>query len=142
MGIEKLRFEFWDGTDMVVSLIKDWTPEDNCKTEKSFEKSLYNHLHDNLKEIQVTKQYSKGRIRADLVVGEKVIIEIKNNLDTTSKYQRLIGQIAEYKEWDGKIIILLIGHTEKNLRKELDRYLQKEGLTDGWNGDKTIVIDK
>lgn len=80
-------------------------------------------MHDKLDDIQVTKQYAKGRIRADIVVGDKVIIELKNNLDSTGKYQRLIGQLNEYKAWDGDTIIVLCGKTDKNLRKELDRFL-------------------
>ena len=139
--LEKLRFDCWDDPDMVASLIKKWKPID-CKTEKGYEKSLYNYLHDKLKDIQVTKQFAKGRIRADLVVGDKVIIELKNNLDSTSKYQRLIGQISEYKEWDGFIILVLTGNRDKNLRKELDIYLKKEGLIDSLIEDTVIVIDK
>ena len=140
MGLfEKAKFA-WDSTDMVASLIKKWRPKD-CKTEKSYEKSLYNYLHNKMEDIQVTRQYAKGRIRADLVVEDKVIIELKNNLDSTSKYQRLIGQINEYKEWDGSIILILIGKTDKNLRKELDKYIEKEGLND-WFGVETIIINK
>jgi len=136
--IEKVKFA-WDSTDMVASLIKKWRPKD-CKTEKSYEKSLYNYLHNNLEDIQVTKQYAKGRVRADLVVGDKVIIELKNNLDSTSKYQRLIGQINDYKEWDGSIILILIGDTDKNLRKELDKYLEKE-IIDLYK-DVVIIVKK
>lgn len=95
MGLlDKLKFQAWDSVDAIVSLLEKWEPE-GCKTEKDFEKSLYTYLHTELGDVQITKQFAHGRIRADLAVGDKVIIELKNNLDSTAKYQRLVGQIAE-----------------------------------------------
>jgi len=98
---------------------------------------LYSFLHKRLEDIQITKQYARGRIRADLLVGDKVIVEIKNNFNTTTKHQRLIGQITEYKEWEGEIIIVLMGKTDPNLRKELENYAEKE---EGGLGEERIII--
>ena len=105
---EKLQFHAWDATGMIEELVRKWRPR-GCATEKDYEKSLYEYLHKKLEAIQVTKQFAKGRIRADIVVGDRVIVELKNNLDSTAKYQRLVGQIAEYKEWPGEIIVVLCG---------------------------------
>jgi hypothetical protein len=127
---------------MITSLIEEWKPVD-CGTEKAYEKSLYVFFHEKLADIQVTKQYARGRIRADLVVGDKIIIELKHNLNTTGKYQRLIGQISEYKGWDGQILILLTGDTDPNLRKQFRDYLVKEDLTDDFlQSEKVILIEK
>jgi len=140
MGVfDKIRFKFWDPAGMVSSLVKEWHPV-RCKTEKGYEKSLYSFLHKRLEDIQITKQYARGRIRADLLVGDKVIVEIKNNFNTTTKYQRLIGQITEYKEWEGEIIIVLMGKTDPNLRKGLENYAEKE--EDGWGEKRIIIIQK
>ena len=94
--LEKLRFNLWDGKEMVERLVDEWKPR-RCATEKDYEKSLYKFLHEKFEEIQITKQYARGRIRADIVVGDKIIVELKNNLNTTNKYQRLLGQLAQYK---------------------------------------------
>ena len=143
MGLlERLRFNFWDPVSMIISLIEEWKPT-KCKTEKAYEKSLYSFLHKKLEDIQITRQYARGRIRADLVVGDKVIIELKNNLNSTTKYQRLIGQISEYKEWEGHIIILLTGETDPNLKKQLKMYFDREGLNDDdLNGGTFTIIEK
>ncbi len=135
--LEKLNY-FLNAAGMVEDIIKDWKPGD-CRTEKDYEKSLYTFLHKRLEDIQITKQYAKGRIHADLVVGDKIIIELKNNLDTTSKYQRLIGQLAEYKDWEGKVILVLAGETDPNLRKQLKKYVEKEA---DLSGEEMIVIEK
>jgi hypothetical protein len=78
-------------------LIGKWKPR-SCKSEKDYENSLYEFLHKELGDTQITKQYARGRIRADIVISEKVIIELKTNLDSTGKYQRLIGQLAAYEK--------------------------------------------
>ena len=139
MGLEKFKFN-WNRLKMSTSLIEKWKPG-KLKTEKSFEKSLYEYLHDNLKELQVTRQYAKGRIRADLAIEDKVFIELKRNLNTTSNYQRLISQISEYKNWNGDVIIVLLGKTEPNLKKQLIQYLKNEGLNSSiLPGDTEIVV--
>lgn len=146
MGLlDKLKFKMWDNAGAVVDVIRRWEPGD-CKTEKEYERSLYAFLHDVFGDLQVTKQYAQGRVRADLCVAGKVILELKNNLDTTAKYQRLVGQIAEYKNWNGRIVILLTGTTEPNLRKQLDKFVEKEGLGAGLTmmdmEPKVVVVQK
>ncbi len=125
--IDKLKFHVGDSVKFVTTKLKEWKPR-KCSTEKEYENSLYAFLHDQMGDLQVTKQYAKGRIRADLVIADKVIVELKNNLNTTAKYQRLIGQLNEYKDWDGRVIILLTGDTDRNLRKQLDAYIKNEDL--------------
>ena len=111
------------------------------KTEAQYEKSLYDFLHDNLESIQVTKQYARGRIRADIVVNDDVIVEMKNNLDTTGKMQRLVGQLETYKKWDGSIIVLVCGTIESNLRKELKGVI-KAINDDSMDGLRASLIEK
>ncbi len=143
MGLlDELKFKVWDSVGAVTSLLGRWRPR-GCKTEKDFENSLYKFLHESLGKIQITKQYAKGRIRADLVVGDDVIVELKHNLDSTAKFQRLIGQLSEYKEWKGQIVVLLTGSTDPNLRKQLDDYIEREGLDEEFmSGAKVTVFEK
>ncbi len=142
MGLlDKLRFQL-DSVSVVLSKLDNWNPR-GCKSEKDFENSLYKFLHEEMKDFQITKQYAKGRMRADLVIADKVIVELKHNLDSTTKFQRLLGQIAEYKNWSGPIVILLTGETEPNLRKQLQEYIRKEELTpDDWGETSVTVYDK
>ena len=133
---DKLKF-WWDDVGAVVGKIEKWRPR-KCTTEKDYERSLYDYLHRELPDIQITKQYAKGRIRAELVVADRVVIELKHNLDSTAKYHRLIGQLTEYREWEGRVVLLPTGKTEPNLRKQLNEYLEREGLT-GDDGDRAKV---
>jgi hypothetical protein len=131
----------WDSAGFVTSLMDKWRPR-GCKTEKDFENSLYKFLHEHLDTIQITKQYARCRIRADLVVGDDVIVELKHNLNTTAKYQRLTGQLIEYKEWKGQIVILLTGEVDPNLRKQLKGFIESEEFDDDWDEGTVTVVEK
>ena len=74
------------------------------------------------------------------MIGDRVIVELKYNLNTTGKYQRLIGQLAEYKDWDGRTILLLTGETDINLRKQIDMYLKKEGLSEDLLDEAKVTV--
>ena len=142
MGLlDNIKFNYVDSIGLVVSKIQKWRPR-GCKSEKDYEKSLYTHLHKELPDIQVTKQFARGRVRADLMIGDKVLVEIKRDLNTTAKYQRLVGQIADYKDWGGSALVLLVGETEPNLRKQLDKYLRDEGLSDEFLIGEVRVFQK
>jgi hypothetical protein len=144
MGIlDKLKWRL-DSVKALASLFSKWRPR-NCETEKDYENSLASFLHKELEDHQITPQYAKGRFHADLVIDDRLIIEIKYNLNTTAKYQRLLGQLAEYKEWPGQVVLLLVGKTDPNLRKQLTAYLKKEGFCGGMfpvEEDKVTVYEK
>ncbi len=137
--LEKFRFSFGNSSYMIASLIRKWKPG-TLKTGESYEHALYEYLHNQLNELPVSRQYAKGRIRASLAVGNKVIIEIKKNLNSTSSYQRLIEQISEYKDGGVNVIILLTGKTDHDIKKQLDQYLEEENITTNILGDPVITV--
>ena len=108
--------------------IKDWDPG-ALDSEREYEASLYWFLHEVMADTQITRQFAVGRVRADIVVGDHTLIEVKNCLDTTGKYHRLIGQITDFEDWGGDILIVLCGLTDPHLRKKLVAHL-KSGRID------------
>lgn len=127
--LDKLKFKMWDDVGAVVDVIAKWQPG-KLKDEKAYEKSLYAYLHEVFGDTQITKQFAQGRLRADLKIGDTVIVEMKHNLDSTAKLQRLLGQLSLYDEWRGRVVVLLTGETEPNLLKELKRFIEKQGWDD------------
>ena len=107
---------FWSPKDAVAKLVREWSP-DECASEKGCEDSLYVFLHDRLDEMQIIRQFGRGRARVDLMVAEKVMVELKYTLTSTSEYQRLVGQLVEYKNWHKDILLVLVGDTERSLLK-------------------------
>jgi len=125
MGLlDKIKFHAWDNVGSVVTLIEHWQPT-GCKTEKDCEKSLIAFLRAELPGVTITPQYANGRMKADLLVGGKVFVEIKKDLKTTSACQRLVGQLSEYSEWKGRILVLLVGETDPDLKMSLDKTISK-----------------
>jgi hypothetical protein len=131
-----LYFSFDPGA-AVASAIKKWSPP-VLQKEKEYEKSLYEHLHKEFSDLQVTKQHAVGRTKADILVGGKVIIELKKDLSSTGEYKRLTGQLVEYQKWEGDIVIVLLGKTEPNLRKELEAFVEKN-IGDGIFSEARII---
>jgi len=141
MGILNKAKWAWDSLAMMTTLLEKWRPR-NCETEKDYENNLCAFLRRELPDFRVTPQYAQGRFRADLQVGENMVIEIKHNLNTTAKYQRLVGQVTSYGEWKGKVVLLLMGKADPDLKGELIRHLKKLELIGGLYGDKVAVVEK
>ena len=132
--IDKLKFHVWDDVGAAVDIIKEWKPRD-CKSEKDYEKALCRKLEKHFPGIEIIPQYSKNGVRGDIVVGGKVLIEIKYNLKSITT---LIGQLMRYKQkWPGRVLVLLTGDTKPSLIKELNEFIEKEGLTD-WSPKVTV----
>ena len=115
------------------------TDSKRCKTEKDYEKSLVTHLRTELPGISVTPQYARGRIKADLLVGEKVIVEIKKDMKSTGNCQRLVGQLSEYAGWEGRVVILLVGETDPDLKMSVDKAICKLN-NDNWGVAEKITL--
>jgi predicted DNA binding CopG/RHH family protein len=113
----------WDPPGTVVSLIERWAPSD-CSTEKEYENSLYEFLHRELPDVQITKQYAMGRARADMYIGSKLILEVKTDLNRKGEYQRLLGQILELKARDEWMVVVLTGNTDPYFPKALREHFK------------------
>jgi hypothetical protein len=127
----------FDPVASVKKAIEAWKPG-KLESEKEYELSLYNFLHEYYDEFEITKQYAIGQTRADIKVRDEVIIEIKKDLNSKGGYDRLMGQLQEYKKWKGSILLLLIGKTEPNLRKRL----LKEAGGDFFVDRKFTIVEK
>lgn len=113
----------WDPMGSVLKVIEDWDP-DKMKTEKQYEKSLVKELQQKLPKEKIEQQYGSGAQKIDIVISEKVAIELKNHIRNTSDYQRLIGQVTEYlKKWE-YLIILVCGEVRDSFKKDFGEFLE------------------
>lgn len=138
---DRFKFHFWSEADAISDLIKRWEPK-NCKKEKDYETSLVAFIRSELPQVRVTPQYAVGRTKADLVIAEKVIIEIKINLKSTASYHRLLGQLSCYSKWEGKVIILLIGTTDPDFKMTIQREITKLNDPFGLLADRFFLFEK
>ena len=107
--------------------------------KRMYEESLFQELIAKLKKQKIQRQYGSGRQRIDIVVQDKVPIEIKYNLQTTSEYHRTIGQLEELlNNWD-QILLVLCGDGSADLLKSLEEYVRgKSSLYD----DRIVLVTK
>lgn len=119
------RLRYWSNhIEYVAGLVDRWSPS-GCASEKDCEDSLYNFLHKNLLDKQVIRQYGKGRSHVDLMVDDKVMIELKFKLSSTSEYQRLVGQLVDYGRWEKAFILVLVGETDRGMFKQLQKEIDE-----------------
>ncbi len=121
-----MRFNWLGPMNSIEGLIEDWKPK-NCKTEKDYEKSLFEFLRGRLHEdISIIKQYGTGRSIVDLVIEEEVAIEIKANLKSTAAIARLLGQVDIMLDRFEKIFVVLCGDNDSELVKILESKLEEK----------------
>lgn len=111
-----IRFHLWDPISTVSGLVNRWNPG-LCESEKDYEKSLLAFIEENLPGVEVVKQYGVARSRVDIVIGSfnKVAVELKKDLNSTSKVQRLIGQLRDYRDTFENIVVVLCGDNQGDL---------------------------
>lgn len=140
MPVGKLQFS-WDAPGAIAGLIEKWTPPE-YESEGEYEKDLYGYLNENLKGIEVTRQFGSSRSRVDICVGRKVYVELKKDLDSTAKLQRLLGQLHLYaKEKWGVVLLVVVGKTDPNLLAQAKDGLKKIGgdVGDLFNNWRLII---
>jgi nitrate reductase NapAB chaperone NapD len=103
----------------VTALIETWRPG-GCKTEEAFERSLVKHLKKKLKKSDITQQYAAGQVKGDIVVDGKILVEIEGRVNSKGKLQHLLEQLDAYaSKWEGKIIVVICGKSQRSLLKIL-----------------------
>lgn len=110
-----------DPFDTVKEIIEAWDAS-KCTTERQCEQSLARELQNALVNQKIERQYGSGRQRIDILVDDKVPIEMKYDLVSASVLQRLIGQLELYlKKWD-QVVLVLCGKISLNMLKDLRKY--------------------
>ena len=65
---------------------------------------------------------------ADIAFERKLAIELKKDLDSPTKLQRLKGQIEDMSKTFANSIIVLVGETRKDLLKDLQGTANRYGI--------------
>jgi hypothetical protein len=83
--------------------------------------------------------------RVDIVVDDKVPIELKKDITSTADLERTIGQLEMYLHkghWKG-VFLVLCGDIENSHLKSLEKYAKsKEDITDIFADTGIFIIKK
>jgi hypothetical protein len=126
----------------VKEIIVAWQPK-RSRTEKGYKESLVTELGAKLKKQKIDPEYGSGRQKVDIVVADKVPIEIKKDLKSNSVYHSVRGQLGDYLEKWERVILVLCGDIDHNLLKSLKKYAKdKENALNWIMGERIIIIVK
>lgn len=112
----------------VLEFVEEWNPKKYTNEEK-YRGDLLKVLRKNLnredpfgfsEEHSIRKE--SGRHLADIAIDGKIGIELKYNLNTKTKVDRLFGQIDDYLKTYDNMLVVLCGNTSE---EQLD-YLREK----------------
>ena len=137
--------------DDVYRVVKTWKPAEQFSKEKEYRDNLIEYLRDKLNDEDICEYGTvyvspeKGRGLCDIAINENRIgIELKNDLNSKSKIDRLVGQVHRYKKDYHNILIVLVGKTKKNSFDDLSVQIKALNKDDDFYFDDRYIkiIDK
>jgi hypothetical protein len=117
-----------------VNAMQNWNPG-KCYYEYEFQDKLYRHLKNLLPDSEIEMEYPigdkehKNKRRADIVIDDTILIEMKRGNIGSSEEDRAKGQISEYAEiWRnrGPVILLLCGHDYEHAKESFTPTMIKQ----------------
>jgi hypothetical protein len=102
----------------VIGEIRSWRPR-GCVRELDYRDSLFEKLTSSFPRTPPSKEFGHGRVKADIAFGTKIAIELKHDLDSPPKLQRLKGQLDDYARNFTNTIVVLTGIPQRDLIKDL-----------------------
>jgi hypothetical protein len=108
--------------------LADWKPKRRFTQESEYQADLASHLRHKMpgiaeREVPVGNRSNGTEGRADFIIGEHVLIEMKRRL-TKQTADKALGQVQRYCEaWPEKTILLLLCDTQIN---DSNRFIVQE----------------
>lgn len=114
-----------DPCGTVRDAIDSWGPR-IFESEEQYEESLEKKLKKSLKNQKIERQYAFNGQRADVVIQDKVPIELKNHIRTDQEVNNTISQLKEYlKKWRC-VFLVICGDVSDDRLKMLEKYAKKK----------------
>jgi hypothetical protein len=135
-------------SDCVLRLLLEWQPSAAGLSEKAYEQELQTWLSSKLPEVPIVAQYGIAKGKADLVIDDTYIIELKLAFtdETLVEFDRCIGQLERYRQkWvdneRGRVYLVIVGKSDSEFRnmihKAFERFNQPYVL-----GNYFLLIEK
>jgi len=123
---------FESDTDCILRLLQEWPPSKAGLQEKEYEQELQSWLKQKLVDVPIVAQYGIAKGKADLVIEDAHVIELKLGFSDESlvEFDRCIGQMERYRQkWvnkdRGKVFLVVVGKSETEFRTMLHNAVEK-----------------
>lgn len=119
-----------DDESCVDRLLGSWRPGPADRTEKQQEDLLHDYLRQRLPDVPMICQYGIAKGRADIVIEDKHLIELKLGLTEVAEFQRCMGQLEIYRQkWQkkerGPIYLIIVGDSDSEFRDLLHTWFEE-----------------
>jgi hypothetical protein len=114
----------------VLELLNEWVPSGFTSDEKTYEIELYEYLKRRLPDVPISTQYGIAKGKADLVIQDSHLLELKLGLTDVGELDRCIGQLERYRQkWIekdmGPVYLVIVGESDPEFRDVLMTWLAK-----------------
>lgn len=133
--------------DLVGRLLREWKPRCFTLSEKEHERDLYLFLRAKLPDIPISTQYGIAKGKADIVIADSHVIELKLAFNEASvcEFDRCIGQMERYRQkWvapdRGAVYLVIVGESDPDFRDMLRKSVEQ--VDRGFLGQWFYLIEK
>lgn len=112
-----------DRDDVVQRALELWSPSSTSPVEAEHEEDLFRFLTMHLNGVEMVRQYGIAKNRADLVIEDKVAVELKMAFSEGSiaEFDRWVGQMERLRQkWvnksRGSVFTVIIGEMDSTFR--------------------------
>jgi hypothetical protein len=127
-------------TDLVLRLLDQWHPRSTGPKEKGHEQDLTAWLQKCLPDVPIVTQYGIAKGKADIVIEDAHVIELKRGFDASSvaEFDRCIGQMERYlqkwvKKERGPVYLVIVGPSYAEFRDLLSTWFKEANdRCSGW----------
>lgn len=112
------------------TIFSDWQPRAYNLDEKDHEADLFAALRRALPDVPMTTQHGLAKGRADIVIEDSHVIEVKLGLTDVLEFDRCIGQMERYyqrwvKKDRGPFHLIVVGESDPDLRDMLHVWFEE-----------------
>jgi hypothetical protein len=83
--------------DVIQRLLNEWQPSGWDRSEKQYEQELYAWLTGKLQDVPLIAQYGIAKGKADIVIQDCHVIELKLGFSDVCELDRCLGQMERYR---------------------------------------------
>jgi hypothetical protein len=117
-------------SELLNNILAEWQPRAFNLDEKDHEADLFAALRRALPEVPMTTQHGLAKGRADIVIEDSHVIEVKLGLTDIGEFDRCIGQMERYyqrwvKKDRGPFYLVVVGESDPDLRDMLHVWFEE-----------------
>lgn len=109
-------------------LLEEWVPASLGLCEKDHEEALFRFLSSKLPDVPIVQQYGIAKGKADIVIQDSHVIELKLGLTEVLEFDRCLGQLERYRQkWickdRGPVYLVIVGESDSEFRDVLNTWV-------------------